>query len=75
MKPTKKQQEVLDLMHEGWELGSDMGWNPFAWLQKNGLGRGGATVKVSMATLHSLRDKGFIRLASTNYPLRRYELI
>ncbi len=56
---SKSQQLVIDKMKEGWELGSStMGR---AWLQKNGLGRGGETMGVHRNTLHSLYKMGLIK--------------
>ena len=34
---TPMQQEVVDLIKAGWELGSSMGIDSRGWLQKNGL--------------------------------------
>jgi hypothetical protein len=60
------QRRVLVMMTEGWELGlhsstraswrSSMG----AWLQNGGMGKGGASLPVSGATLCALSRKGLI---------------
>lgn len=73
-KPTKKQQEILDLMANGWELGKDMGLNSFAWIQEGGLGKGGKSLSVSIATVHSLWKKDLIRIKSRQFPTTHYEL-
>ena len=52
---------VLKLMAEGWELGvSSSAQGSRAWLQKEGLGKGGEVQSLSIATVHALRKRGFI---------------
>jgi hypothetical protein len=60
-KLTKHQQETLDLLNSGWELGvssSLTGGN--VWLQENGVGKGGATKKVRRSVYEALREGGHI---------------
>ncbi len=73
MKLSKTQQEVIDLMKSGWELGQSMAIHSRTWLQKNGLGRGGETKNVSGATVHALYRKGLID-SKDNFPTRKYYL-
>lgn len=75
MKLTVRMRHVLDRLAEGWELGVEGGLVALAWLQQDGLGRGGETEKVSMTTLHALTARGLIRHV-TVFPARptRYAL-
>jgi hypothetical protein len=73
-KLSKNQQEVIDKMRAGWELGQDMSFQGWAWLQKGGLGKGGESMNVKLNTFHSLRERGIIRCVSQKFPTARYEL-
>ena len=74
MKLSVLQQKVIDLMNEGWELGLTQGFCPRAWLQKNGLGKGGETLNISVATLYSLERNKLIVSQGYSYPTRTYKL-
>jgi len=69
-----KQQEVLRLMANGWELGQGMDRDGRCWIQKGGLGMGGEAETVSNATLHSLWRKNLIIEVAEAFPLRRFGL-
>jgi len=71
-KLTKVQQDVLDKMNDGWELGCYI--NSGCNLQKGGLGRGGQTQRVSHATVTSLYQKHLIRQIY-GFPAVHYVLI
>jgi len=58
---SKNQQRVVDLMGDGWALGLSCGRETCAWLQQDGLGRGGATEKVTLATFNGLWKEGAIK--------------
>jgi len=73
-KLTKQQQEVIDLMKKGWELGSSMGIEGGCWLQKGGCGRGGETKQVRWNTLHTLEYLDYIEVADTKFPTKTYRL-
>lgn len=77
MKLSKVQKEVVQLMKEGWELGSFTGSRCRIWLQKNGLGRGGKTKSISHATLRVLKEKRVIEgnRDAKRFYLTRYKLI
>jgi hypothetical protein len=62
MQLSKAQSRVLQLLQEGWELGVSSGIVGNAWLQKNGLGRGGETEFVNYNTFHSLYKRGLIKV-------------
>lgn len=75
MKLSPSQQRVVDRMREGWELGiSNSISAPNAWLQRDGLGRGGPTEKVSRGTVDALRKRGIITTGRFSFPTQRYTL-
>ena len=61
MKLSKAQQEVLDLMKNGWELGKYGGIDPRYTLQEGGLGRGGKSRSLNYKTVYILFKKGLIK--------------
>ncbi len=76
MKLSDTQQTVIDLMKEGWELDtSRWGNNTHTWLQKDGLGKGGKTKDISIATVYALKNKGLIEHSLFKYPTRYWKLI
>lgn len=75
MKLSNLQQEVLDKMKAGWQLGVGMSYQGRAWLQKGGCGRGGETKTVNSATVWALRNKGLIALDKREFPLQTYKLV
>lgn len=79
MKLSKNQQEVIDYMKQGWELAVSRGWFSRAWIQKEGIGRGGKTKTVNRATVWALKNKGVIeaipQTKSDGLDTTRYKLI
>lgn len=73
-KLSKTQQEVVDLMRSGWELGNSGGFYSRTWLQKGGCGRGGDTKTVSVATLFALRKVNAIKVKNSQWALTTYQL-
>jgi hypothetical protein len=70
-----KQEDVVGLMRQGWELGVSSSINRRgAWLQKDGVGKGGPTVTVSLATVRALREKGWVILTQPGYPTSTFRL-
>lgn len=74
MKLSPRQQEVIDLMNDGWEMGVSVTMDSRCWLQKNGVGRGGKTLRVHGGTFNSLWDKGLIEPCEYSFPTRKYRL-
>jgi hypothetical protein len=74
MNLSKAQQIVVDKMREGWELGCGMDLHGHPWLQKNGCGRGGETIKVNRNTFCSLLSLGVIENVNRTFPLATYKL-
>lgn len=72
-KLSKAQGEVVRLMREGWELGKSEGMSGGAWLQKNGVGRGGETKTISISTYLALYTKRIIAGEYT-FPTSKYSL-
>jgi len=73
MKLTEKQQQVIDLMQDGWQLGRDNHNNGRSWLQKGGIGHGGESVSVSRSTVDSLEKKGLIK-SKWGFPMTIFSL-
>lgn len=71
---TERQQRVIDLMKEGWELGISRTYGVRAWLQKDGIGRGGESEDVYLSTFYSLSKKGYIILKKEGFPTSTYKL-
>jgi hypothetical protein len=61
-KLSKLQTEIVELMRQGWHLGWGQGYSPRAWLQRNGIGRGGPTKEVHLSTFLSLRHNRIVKL-------------
>lgn len=60
MKLSERQQEVVNLLKEGWELAYCSGYSDMVLFQKNGIGKGGESKNVNKNTLNSLYLKGII---------------
>tara|TARA_Y100000310_G_C20686245_1_gene819215 strand:- start:1215 stop:1466 length:252 start_codon:yes stop_codon:yes gene_type:complete len=73
-KLSRAQQHVLDRMKDGWELGRSSTFEGGAWLQKDGLGRGGQTETVNSATLIVLWRNGLIVPVGSHFPTQKYTL-
>ena len=73
-KLSKAQQKVIDLMREGWQLGYSRGRRPDAWVQQNGIGRGGNSYHFSISTFFALDKLGYLKKVEEGYPTDKYEL-
>ena len=73
-KLSKRQQEVVDLMREGWALCLLSAMTNSAWLQKNGCGKDGEAKRLNLNTFYALLDKGLIKIKHDGYPTRCYQL-
>ena len=71
---SKRQQEVIDLLSEGWEIGWSNTFDGSVWIQKGGAGKGGESKKVHAATALSLRDMGLITCVKDSFPTSCYRL-
>ena len=60
LKLSKTQQEIVQLMKNGWELGIHHAYFSDSWIQKDGLGKGGESKNVSITTIWALEKKGVI---------------
>ena len=69
------QAEIVDLMRNGWELGTTDGINSRAWMQEGGLGRGGQAKEVHGNTFYSLLRNRVIRRTGSHGIGSRYELV
>ena len=78
MKLSKTQQKVAGLMKEGWRLTSLIGISPQGFIDNMSLLNMGEgkykDLKVSMATIRALLDKGIIK-STEQFPTKKYELI
>ena len=73
-KLTPLQQEVIDLIGQGWELGSSLGIDGRCWIQKSGLGKGGESKNVSSSTVRTLEYLGYIERGESHFPTLHYKL-
>lgn len=73
-KLTPIQQEVIDLMNRGWELGADLSVSGRCWLQKGGLGKGGKSKNVNSSTVRTLEYLGYIERGERRFPTLHYKL-
>ncbi len=73
-KLTTTQQEVIDLIKQGWELGNDLSINGRSWIQKGGLGKGGESKDVSSSTVRTLEYLGYIERGERHFPTLHYRL-
>jgi hypothetical protein len=71
---SKAQQRVIDLMQQGWELGTSQALDSRSWLQKDGIGRGGDTEDVHGSTFHALYVRKLIELNGSDFPSQRWRL-
>jgi hypothetical protein len=71
---SKTQYKVLQLMNEGWQLGTDTFNKNRTWLQKNGIGYGGETFEVKQNTLNSLKRLNLIDFDKKQYPVNIFKL-
>ena len=74
VKLTLRQQEVVDLLSNGWSLGLSTGYMRGAWIQEGKIGYGGRTKNVSVATVYALVRKKVIVGIDYSYPSTSYGL-
>ncbi len=74
MKLSLRQQEVIDLMKTGWQLGINYGFNTHTWIQKDGCGKGGDAKNVHGSTVFALENRKLIVIDTEKFPLRTYKL-
>lgn len=76
MKLNAKQQDVLDKMANGWQLGYSVGGRDSGWydLQKGGQGYGGECLKVHGNTVYALQTRGLIKQVY-GFPTSTYILV
>ena len=73
---TKNQQEIVDRIKAGWELGSTGGMGSSWWMQETGLGKGGRSIELNARTCQSLIDKKVIKQAGRGPGLStKWELV
>lgn len=72
MKLSKVQQDVLDKMRNGWELGIDTALYEYYWMQQGGLGKGGKSQNVSKATVRALVNRNLIKPAKMDGNIQIY---
>lgn len=74
-KLTARQLQVVEKLKEGWELGAgNVGNNFRAWMQKNGLGKGGPTIEVHTSTFTGLLHRNIIEQKKHSFPSSLYGL-
>ncbi len=72
---SKAQQNIIDKMNNGWCLGTtQMIRRSRSWLQKDGLGHGGSSENVSIATIYALLKKGLLK-SKYGFPNVEYFLV
>jgi hypothetical protein len=69
IKLSDKQKEVIRLMREGWGTAITYGMYAGAWMQKNGIGKGGESKSLRPDTVHRLID---LKLIEDNNESKRY---
>lgn len=71
---TKRMQEIVDLMNEGWEIGRSISCDSRVWIQSNGVGRGGESQTVHSNTFFGLLNRNVIECTSSTFPTAKYRL-
>lgn len=76
MKLNAKQQDILDKMADGWELGFHVGGFSPGWhsIQQGGLGRGGKSYHVNAGTVGALVNRGLVK-RFYGFPTSKYYLV
>ena len=72
---SKPQQEVLDLMKDGWDLCASGGYDPRTWLQKDGCGCGGPIKEVHGNTFYALSKRDLITIKKEGFPTTTWILV
>ena len=74
MKLSKAQQEVVNLLSDGWEIGHSLTFDGRFWIQKGGAGRGGESKNLNANTACALIKAGIIICTERGFPTARYSL-
>ncbi len=74
MKLSKPQQNIIDKMANGWELGWSHSFLVRCWLQKGGIGAGGQSEDVSDRSVSALFKQGLIKQAGRKNGAMIFEL-
>lgn len=74
MKLTAMQQNAVDLMKKGFELGYDS-YADMRWLQLGGCGYGGTCIRITKSTFDALLKKKAVSVKKEGYPTTTYQLI
>ena len=69
-----KQEEILRLMAEGWEMGHSTTIDAYTWLQKGKVGHGGEHRNVHSSTFAALRRRDLIQSTGYRFPTETYVL-
>jgi len=67
-KLSKAQQDVIDKLKSGWELGKGTSSQGYWWLQYGKLGHGDKAVDVNTNTAYSLMNRGLIEQKRYGFP-------
>lgn len=73
-KLSETQIEIIKLMREGWQLGVSLSMDSRYWIQKDGVGRGGETKKVTSPVYHGLKERGVLECVDNDFPTAKYNL-
>ena len=68
------QQAVVDKLSSGWQLGISAGFGGRAWIQFGGVGCGGKSEGISLATARSLIAKNVVTQQGSSWPIVSYAL-
>ncbi len=71
---TPRQKEIVGLMRNGWELGTEIALSGRAWIQKGGLGKGGEYKNINGNTIYALQMKGVVIPIKREFPTVHYAL-
>lgn len=71
---TEAQAEVIKLMRQHWQLGVSLDMSGRKWIQKDGIGRGGETKKVTSSTFNAINDAGLLECVDNDFPTKKYIL-
>ena len=76
-KPPATQDEVIDKLGKGWQLGHDVTIDGRWWMQRGQLGHGGPTREVNASSASALVRRGKIRAftAGSKFPTERWGLV
>ncbi len=73
-KLSETQIEIIKLMREGWQMGVSLAGSSRIWIQKDGVGRGGETKKVTSPVYNGLKERGVLECVDNDFPTAKYNL-